>query len=229
MPTRLPMPPIDTAPIKDVARSLRFAVQQGGRTLRKGLPLEALPEPAARFAGAALSTAQKLGDRAERGASTLVHALLDGDDTPPPLSQPDEVAAEARFAAAAHDGLKLALLQLGAETCLVSEAACAAAWRRVAHAGPADGDSAMAADLMLALLAAPALREVIWAEGAIPPQDAPRLAAFAVLLAMLADASGFRTLLPATTDIALAVAGDLAAAAGSDNLKTLFDEFRNHV
>lgn len=227
MPSRLPLPPIDTAPIKDVARSLRFAVEQGGRSLRKGLPLEALPEPAARLADAALATARKLGDTAGRGAASLAHALLDGDETPPPLSHPGETAAEARFAAAAHDGLRVALLRLGAERCLVSEAAAVAAWRRATR--EAEGsDSATAAALHLALLDPPAVREVVWAEGTTAPADAVKVATFAVLLAMLAAPEEYQALLPAATDLALALAAELAQA-DRDTLTTLFEDFRNHV
>lgn len=227
MPSRLPLPPIDTAPIKDVARSLRFAVEQGGRSLRKGLPLDALPEPAARLADAALSTAWKVGESAGRGVSSLAH-LLEGDDTPPPLSHPEEAAAEARFAAATHDGLRLALRRLGAESCLVSEAAAVAAWRRVTRAAEAS-DSATAAALYLSLLTPPAVREVVWPEGATPPAEAQRVAVFAVLLAMLSDPAGYLDLLPAATDLALALAGDLATADDAASLKTLFEDFRNHV
>lgn len=227
MPSRLPLPPIDTSPIKDVARSLRFAVEQGGRSLRKGLPLEALPEPAARLADAALTTAWKIGDSAGRGVSSLAH-LLDKDDTPPPLSHPEEATAEARFAAATHDGLRAALLRLGAEGCLVSEAAAVAAWRRVTRSAEAS-DSATAAALYLALLDPPAVREVVWPDAAAPVADATRLAVFAVLLAMLADPAGYQEMLPAATDIALALADDLAKAEDPAALKTLFEDFRNHV
>lgn len=228
MPSRLPLPPIDTAPIKDVARSLRFAVEQGGRSLRKGLPLEALPEPAARLADAALTTARRIGDSAGRGASSLAHVLLDGDDTPPPLSHPEEAAAEARFAAAAHDGLRAALLRLGAESCLVSEAAAVAAWRRVTRAAEAS-DSETAAALYVALTDPPAVREVVWADGTTPPVEAAKVATFAVLLAMLADPAEYHALLPAATDIALALSPDLTRASERAALKTLFEDFRNHV
>jgi hypothetical protein len=226
MPSRLPLPHIDTAPIKDVARSLRFAVEQGGRSLRKGLPLDVLPEPAARLADAALATARRIGAEAERGASSLAH-LIEGDDTPPPLSHPEEAAAEARFAAAAHDGLRAALLRLGAEGCLVSEAAAVRAWRQVTRAaGGSDGDTAAA--LYLALLDPPAVREVVWPEGVAPLPEAARVATFAVLLAMLADPAGFQDLLPAASDLALALAGDLLQA-DRVAVKTLFEDFRNHV
>jgi hypothetical protein len=228
MPSRLPRPPIDTAPIKDVARSLRFAVEQGGRSLRKGLPLEVLPEPAARLADAAFATARRIGDSAGRGAASLAHVLLDGDDTPPPLSHPEDAAAEARFAAAAHDGLHTALLRLGAESCLVSEAAAVAAWRRVTRAAEAS-DSETAAALYIALTDPAAVREVIWPEGTAPPSEAAKVATFAVLLAMLADPTEYQALLPAATDLALALAPDLAQAADGRALKTLFEDFRNHV
>ena len=228
MPSRLPLPPIDTAPIKDVARSLRFAVEQGGRSLRKGLPLEALPEPAAWLADAALTTALRIGDSAGRGAASFAHVLLDGDDTPPTLSHPEEAAAEARFAVAAHDGLRAALMRLGAESCLVSEAAAVTAWRRVTRAAEAS-DSETAAALYLALTDPSAVREVVWTEGATPPVQAARVATFAVLLAMLADPTEYQALLPAATDLALALAPDLMRAGDRAALKTLFEDFRNHV
>ncbi len=227
MTLRLPLPPIDTAPIKDVARSLRFAVERGGRSLRRGLPLDVLPEPAARLADAALTTALIISGSAGRGVSSLAH-LLEGDDTPPPLSHREEAAAEGRFAAAAHDGLRAALLRLGAESCLVSEAAAVAAWRRVTRSAAAS-DGATAASLYLALLDPPAVREVVWPEATTPPADATRIAVFAVLLAMLADPAGYQDLLPAATDLAMALAGDLAKADDPAALKTLFEEFRDHV
>jgi hypothetical protein len=75
------------------------------------------------------------------------------------------------------------------------------------------------------------MHEAVWpVANTLPTLEAARIATFAVLLAMLADPSGFRALLPASVDIALALRADLAKA-GDDpsRLATLFDEFRDHV
>ncbi len=231
MPNRppLPPPPLDPAPLKDMARLLHFAARQGGRSLRRGLPPGALPEPAVRLADAALASAERLGEEARRGASALGRAVMGGGESPPPLSHPEEAAAAARFAAAAHDGLRIALARLGAESCLVSEAAAQSAWRQATQGRAGQSDSAIAAALFEALLAVQAVRETVWAEeGGPPPVGASRLAVFATLLAMLAEPAGFRDLIPAATDIALALRDELAAARPAA-LQAMFDEFRAHV
>lgn len=225
------IPRLDTAPLKDVARSLRFVAERGGRTLQKSLPLDALPDPAARVADAAIATVLKVGQEAERGVSAFAHALLDRDEPPPPLDHPEEEATESRFAAAAHDGLRDALARLGAESSLVSEMAARRAWRAVQQDGPARKDSETAAVLLLALDRVTVVREAVWQSGTTPaPDEAARTATFAVLLAMLADPAGYRALLPAVVDIALALRADIVAA-GDDpaSLAALFDEFRDHV
>ncbi len=231
MTPRPTLPRLDPAPLKDMARSLRFVAERGGRTLQKSLPLDVLPDPAARVADAALSTVLKVGQKAEQGVSALAHALLDDDAPPPPLDHAAEAEGEARFAAAAHDGLRAALAQLGAESSLVSETAARRAWASVAEAGAGQKDSATAAALFLALSAHHAVREAIWPEDmSLSPAEAARVAVFAVLLAMLADAAQFHGLLPAAVDIALALRADLAATAeDATRLAALFDEFRNHV
>lgn len=228
MTERAPLPPLDPTPIKDIARSLRFVAEVSGRTLRKTLPLDALPDPAARVAESALSALLKVGREAERGASKLAHTLLDRD-LPPPLSDASEAEAEASFAAAAQDGLRAALSQLGAETSLVSESATRRAWRMVAHEGSGHRDSATAAALFTALEQAQVLRDAVWAEGALPAPEAERIATFALLLAMLADHTSFKAALPAAVDIALAIRQDIASADTQERLETLFDEFRDHV
>ena len=230
MPNRppLPPPPLDPAPLKDMARLLHFAARQGGRSLRRGLPPGTLPEPAIRLADAAFASAERLGKEARRGASALGRAVLGEDAPPPPLSHPEEAAAAARFAAAAHDGLRIALAHLGAESCLVSEAAAQSAWRQATQDSAGQSDSATAAALFAALLAVQAVRETVWTEGGPQPAGAPRLAVYATLLAMLAEPAGFRDLIPAATDIALALQGELAVAQPAA-LQAMFDEFRAHV
>jgi hypothetical protein len=73
------------------------------------------------------------------------------------------------------------------------------------------------------------VREVVWPDATTPLTDATRVAVFAVLLAMLSDPAGYQDLLPAATDLALALAGDLATTEDPATLKTLFEDFRNHV
>ncbi|MBC2837598.1 hypothetical protein [Paragemmobacter straminiformis] len=231
MTLRHTLPRLDPAPLKDMARSLRFVAERGGKTLKSALPLDVLPDPAARVADAALDAVLKVGQGAERGVTALAHALLDRDEAPPTLSRPEDAEAEARFATAAHDGLRAALAHLGAESALVSEMAARRAWQAVTGAGSGQEDTATAAALFLGLIATHCLREAIWPETfALPAAEAARIATFAVLLSMLSDAAGFRALLPAAVDITLALRADLAAA-GEDPalLAALFDEFRNHV
>lgn len=223
------LPHIDPAPLKDVARSLRFVAERGGKTLKSALPFDALPAPAARMADAAIDAVIKVGAGADRSVSALVHALLDGDDPPPPLDQPAAAEAEVRFATASHDGLRLALARLGAESSLISEVSARRAWHRVVSEGSGQKDSATAAALFAALAEAHAVREAVWPEGAaIPASEAAAVACFAVLLAMLADAAGFMALLPAAVDLALAVRQDIASA-DATRLAALFEEFRDHV
>ncbi|QYZ69543.1 hypothetical protein [Neotabrizicola shimadae] len=225
---RSPIPLPDAAPLRDVARSLRFVAESGTRTLRRSLPLDALPDPAARIADGALASVLKLGEEAGKGVSALAHALMD-DDAPPDLAAGDATAG-AHFAAACYDGLRAALAHLGAESCLVSEAAARAAWADVARMDHAANDCATAARLFDAVLVHRVLRDAIWPEGsALPAPEAGRIAVFAVLLAMLSDAAGFRLLVPAATDLALALRAELAGATDAETIARLFDEFRSHV
>jgi hypothetical protein len=229
MPLRPTLPRLDPAPLKDMARSLRFVAQRGGKTLKSALPLDALPDPAARMADAALAAVMKVGAEADRSVSALAHAMLDEDVPPPPLDHPEAAEAEARFATAAHDGLRIALARLGAEGSLVSETAARRAWRGVAHTGTGQKDSATAAALFGALTESHTVREVIWpSDASLPEADAISIASFAVLLAMLSDPDGFTDLLPAAVDLALALRSDIPAA-DPGRLAALFEEFRDHV
>lgn len=229
MTPRHTLPNLDTAPLKDMARSLRFVAARGGKTLKSALPLDSLPAPAARMADAAIDAMLKVGAGADRSVSALAHALFDEDAPPAPLDQPDAAEAEARFATAAHDGLSLALARLGAETSLISEMAARKAWRSVAGRGAGQKDSITAASLFAALAEAQTVREAVWpAAAARPVTEAVAIATFAVLLAMLSDPSEFLTLLPAALDLSLALRDDLAAADGP-RLAALFEEFRDHV
>lgn len=227
MPSRPPLPPIDATPLKDIARSLRFAAERGGRTVSEALPRGALPDPAARLADAALATVRKIAKEADRGVSALAHAVLDRNDPPPSLAQPTETG----FSAVAHDGLRFALAHLGAESSLISETAAQRAWDQVSHSGAGAKDSATAAALFLAMLNGHVLREAIWGEAArkIAPADTERVAVFAVLLAMLAEPANPLSLVPAATDLAFALRADLAETADLTSLAALFEEFRNNV
>lgn len=228
MPNRspFPLPPLDAAPIKDVARSLRFVAERGGRTLKQALPLDALPEPAARLAEGALATVERLGATAQRGVSGLAHSLLDPDGPPPPLTAAD-ADAEGRFAAALQSGLTRALALLGARSALVSETAAARAWRQVMAADPGATEAETAAALHQALLAAGVVREVVWPEET-PLPEARSLAIFAVLLAMQGDPADFDNRLAAATDMALALQADILAADAAGQA-ALFAEFQDHV
>lgn len=233
MPNRrhIPAPPLDVVPLKDVARSLRFIAERGGRTLRESLPLDSLPEPAARVAEGALSSVHRLGDAAGRRVSALAHALLDEDgDQPLHLVTPDPAEAEARFAAAAYAGLRLAMVRLGAENCLVSESAARAAWRAAQDHGPAGTDVLVAGDLFLALIAHRAIRDAILPE-ACPYSfaEAGRIATFALLLSLLGPGEASEASIPAAVDLTLALRDDLAKAGDAAAIAALLAEFRDHV
>jgi hypothetical protein len=230
MPLRPPLPHIDPAPLRDMARSLRFVAERGSRTLQKSLPLDALPDPAARMADAALSTVLRVGQGAERSVSAFAHALLDDDAAPPPLGNPEAAKAEAHFARAVQGGLRQALTHLGAESTLVSEMAARRAWAEVTRSGTGQSDSETAAALFAALHDAHTVREVVWPDDlALSPSEATQIASFALLLAMLADPAGLRALIAPCVDLALALRADLAAATTPAALTALFDEFRDHV
>lgn len=229
MSSRPTLPRFDPAPLKDMARSLRFMAERGGKTLKSALPLDALPDPAARMADAALAAMLKAGAEADRGVSALAHALMDDDAPPPPLDHLDEAEAESRFATAAQAGLRLALTRLGAESSLVSEMAARRAWRGVVAQDAGQKDIATAAALYQALTAAHVVREAILTPDApLSQPDAVAIATFAVLLAMIANPADHAALLPASVDLALALRAELLPADAA-RLAALFEEFRNHV
>lgn len=214
-------PPIDLLPLKDAVRGLRDVAKRGVATLHDTLPLADLPGPAAHLADKALEQARVMGQMADRGLSNFAHSLLD-DQVGVHLDD-GAAQAETRFAATLYACLQEVMPYLGDDPSGISETAARAAWRKVQAQGNAT-DSLVAAQLLLALEAVGLIRPLI-----ATPAANLRPALFASLLAMLADPDHPAPLLPATADLALALASDLAKIDNPSALVALFEEFRHHV
>lgn len=78
----------------------------GPKTLTSVLPLDALCDPAARMAYAALAPKMKVRAEADCSMSALAQVMLDEASPHPPRNHPKAAEAEARCTAAANDGLR---------------------------------------------------------------------------------------------------------------------------
>lgn len=223
----------DATPLKDAARGLRFAFDKGRATLKQALPLSLLPEPLAKAAGSALAGMDQITNAAERQTRSLARSLLP-EDTSTTTSLDDltnAAGAEHRFAAAFYRGMQFSLRALGVDTALISETTASATYAQSLQHGTAASDTALAARLMPALIAAGTLRDAtLPATLDMTFAELTRLATFATLLALLSDDHDLTVTLPACANMALALRSEIAAAQNDEAaLHRLFDEFRHHV
>lgn len=229
--SHLPTPP-DPMPLREALRGLRHVLRRGGETFRDTLPMEALPKPAADLAGAVMREVASLARGMDDVASGLAKSVLGADVAPAPLIRDPAggPAADARFGTAGYAALRAILRHLGAPGVLVSEAAA-----RRAHAEHRAAGSASAADLTLRLIEARVIRDATAAEAArVPGAALEPVAIFALLLWQQAERpeDEGEAALDAATDLAVALAGDVAAAVATGDaarLGALYTEFAAHV
>lgn len=212
----------DPMPLRDALRGLRFVLQRGGETLISVLPVEALPPPAARVAGAVLRDAGQLVEGVGDVASDLARmALTDGGPE-----------AADMFARSFYAALRAVLARLHALPAHVSELAARQAWLSCPPGG--DG-AAQAAGLSRALRQGRVLRGVtIHPDTPLPEPQLESLAIFAVMLCLQAERheSDEDDLLSAATDLALALGAEVPAAFAADDpaaLTALYRTFAAHV
>lgn len=223
----------DPMPLRDALRGLRFALQRGGETLISVLPVEALPPPAQRVAGAVLRDAGQLAQGVGDVAADLARLALGGDGPAPSLAEAGPEAADT-FARSFYAALRAVLGRLHALPAHVSELAARQAFLSCPPDGAGDG-AARAAALSRALRQGRVLRGVtIHPDTRLPEPQLESLAVFAVMLCLQAERheGDEDELLTAATDLALALAEEVPAAfdaADPAPLAALYRTFAAHV
>ena len=226
----------DPMPLREALRGLRHVLRRGGETLAETISVDALPRPAADLAGAVLREVGGLVQRVDMVASGLAKSVLGGND--PAVTSLTDLGlvrdADARFAEAVYVALRSVLKRLGAPGAFVSEASARKVYAQ-ALARNRDASSAMAAVLTLDLLAARVLRDATAEEAArVPGAALEPVAIFAVLLWLQSARSEQENeaALDAATDLAIAIAHDVARACAEGDiarLTALFEKWAPHV
>lgn len=233
--THIPHP--DPLPLREILRGLRHGMRRSRRVLRETLPPESLPGPAGLLARRVLEGLDALAQGVDATGTSLAKRLLGGEAH---RAAPFEILAgtpdrDEEFAEAVYVALRGALCRIGDGEALVSEAAARRAHAAASRAPTVGGRGAVAADLVLALLDAGAVRDVAPVPGLrVPTEGVAAVAATAAMLWLLADHQGSDAdaALDAATDIAVALAGEVASAVAARDrprLARLLDEFASHV
>ena len=234
MPNRSPLLP-DPMPLREALRGLRYVLRRGGETLRDTVLTEALPGPAGSLAHAVLREMGALAAQVDGVASDMARTVLGGaaPEAATLHDLGDHPGSEAQFAAAIYAALRAVLHQLGAPGVFVSEASAC----KVANLARVPGltDARLAAQLTLDLLAAKVIRTPTADEAAHVPGGALQpVAIFAVMLWLQSDRAeqDNETALATASDLAVALAGDVAKACADQNLdriETLYAKYAPHV
>ena len=225
----------DPMPLREALRGLRYVLRRGGETLRDTISTEALPGPAGSLAHAVLREMGALAAQVDGVASDMARTVLGGaaPEAATLHDLGDHPGSEAQFAAAIYAALRAVLHHLGAPGVFVSEASAC----KVANLARAPGlsDARLAAQLTLDLLAAKVIRTPTADEAAHVPGGALQpVAIFAVMLWLQSDRAeqDNETALAAASDLAVALAGDVAKACADQNLdriETLYAKYAPHV
>ncbi len=236
MTRQLPLAP-DPMPLREALRGLRHFLRRGGETLRETVSTDAIPGPAAGFAGSVLREVESFARGVDQMASGLAKTVLGRADPSPSSFQSfaSDSDADARFAAAVYSALRAVLEKLGAAGAFVSEAAIRKAFARISDRIGQASDAEVGADMTLALIEARAIRGATAEEASHVPGGAlAPVAVFAAMLWMQSDRSEDENeaALAAAADLAVALAGDVGRAASARDaglLAALFAEFAAHV
>lgn len=225
MSRHLPLQP-DPMPLREALRGLRFLLRRGSETVATTVSIDGLPKPAADLANVIFREVGGLARNVDEFASGVMDAALGGHDgqvrTLDDLQEKDK--AEALFGEAVYAALKSVLRRLGAPGVFVSEAAARRAWL----AGPGIDPAA----LTINLLNARVLRGATAEEAArVSGSALEPIAVFAVLLWMqssrLDDENA--AALDAATDLAVALAPDVAKACAAGDPVRISDLYARYV
>lgn len=215
----------DPVPLREALRGLRHLLRRGGETLRDTITgtgmTEALPRPAAGLAQSVLREAEGIARQMDEAASGLAKTVLGGADLPADARLSDLDTGPA-FAAVIYLALARVLDRLGIRPAFISEAA---ALRALSAVDPGADDAETAARLTRALSEARVIRDIG------PAADTEATAVFAVMLWLQSGRSGSDDLdaLAAATDLARALAPEIAAAGGEAALAQLYRIWAPHV
>ena len=225
----------DPLPLREALRGLRHVLRRGGHSLTETLPVETLPEPAAKVAEKLLREAESLARNIDTAASSLAKFVL-GDQVNDAMHLNIPAAAKdgaSPFATSFYVALQSALPRLGVKDAFVSEIAAYESYEqsmRIDHVDAAD----LAADLMMRLLENRVLRDLRPAVLRIPASAVEAVAVFAVLLWQQSNWSYSESeeALDAATDIAIAINAEVAQSQGDGgpaHLAALFRKYACHV
>ena len=221
-----------TTHLKDVLRSLRYALRRGRDTVKETAPRR-LPAPASEIALSALGEIEVLARNVDQFACKLAHSLLEQSAKSKSFH---EVIASSRaqyeFSVAFYETMKLVLSHLGAKRTLINQSAALRAFVRTT--GSQDVYQ-LAAQLTLHLADDRSItidqlddRLPVTRPGIIV------VAVFAGMLSLLAepDDAGREAMIFAATDIAVALQEkilDLYQEKDGSALAALFERCASHV
>lgn len=232
----------DTMPLREILRGMRHGMRRTRRILRTSIPPEFFPGPAAFVARPVLDGLDAIAHEVDTVGTSLARRLLSGQShvAPPFGTQMFEALTGAPdrdgdFAATIYVALRSALRRIGDGDAFVSEAAARRSHAVAVQLQPSRPRETIAADLVLALVAKGAVRDVAVLPGLrVPAADVAAVAVTAVLLWLLADHSDAEpdAALDAATDIAVAIADEVVTAVVARDrarLARLLGEFASHV
>jgi hypothetical protein len=176
---------LDPIPLREMLRSIRFMVKQGGETLKANATPARLPKPAADLANTVIDELMGLGHRVNARASVLAKTMIGTEpDTDIMLDDlADRESADALFAATVYAAMKIVLARMKVSGVFVSEAGAKRAFASERNAGSKLSGFQLAASLTSRLIDGQFLRAPFVNAGRLVPDGAVMpVAVFAVLL-----------------------------------------------
>lgn len=235
MSTHAPIGP-DPMPLREALRGLRHVLRKGGQTFADTVSTDGMPKPAATLANAVMREAKDILRGIDTVTSGFAKTVLGGDSTGTvhlaDLWQSKD--ADAQFGQAVYVALRSVLGQLGAPDVFISEAAARSVYLLTARRAE-DNPETLAANLTLDLLSARVLRGATALQAArVPAAAIEPIAVFAVMLWLQSHRSDAenQAALDAATDLAIAIADDIASACGDRNvaqIAALYEKYAPHV
>jgi hypothetical protein len=236
VPNRLPQPP-DAMPLREALRAMRHMLRKGGETLIETMPNGPKSGPGAKMARVVLREVEAFAKGVDQMTSGVAKIVLGAAEQRAPTlhdtAGPD--VPDAAFSVACYAALRAVMGHLGVSGVFISEAGIRHAYQDIAGQLGQRTDSAIAADLTLALLDARVIKGATAAEAAqVPGAALEQVAVFSVMLWLQTDRPDGEdaAALQAASDLSVALAPEIAAACTGHNatkLAALFGEFAPRV
>lgn len=229
--------PADTMPLREALRGLRFMMRRGGETIADTLNVETLPKPASDLASAVLREVEGLARSVDGIASDVVKTVLGGQtaEAAPLQELIERPESDAEFATAFYVAVTAVLRRLGAESVFVSEAAARRVFAGMDPQAAERPTAHHAAELTLRLLEARVIRGTTAEQAArVPGAALEPVSLFAVILWLQSERTDAdnESVLGAATDMAVALAGEIAPALAKRDvgqIAALYTKYVQHV